>query len=122
MKEADILTGTSTLISGANISLRHIGLRHERVKDHEGLLRLEEAIVDIDEQFQKQLPLEKAENREMLLTILPNVQYKRRQGLAFLGNSEEGKFDQLVQLNAKIDPQVSKWLGTKRNKYVHGDY
>ena len=42
-----------------------------------------------DEQFQEQLLLEKAENCQMFVTILCNVQYLRRQGRAFRGNSEE---------------------------------
>ena len=58
----------------------------------------------------------------MVLTILRNIQYLGRQGLAFRGNAEEGNFDQIMQLSAKIDPRVLKWLEKKRNKYVHGDY
>ena len=42
----------------------------------------------------------------MVLTILRNIQYLGRQGLAFRGNAEEGNFDQLMQLSAKIDPRV----------------
>ena len=37
---------------------------------YKSLLRPDEVNVDIDERFQEQLPLEKAENRQMLLTIL----------------------------------------------------
>ena len=27
-----------------------------------------------------------------------------------------------MQHSAKIDPRVSEWLESKRNKYIHGDY
>ena len=37
---------------------------------YKSLLRLDEVNVDIDERFQEQLLLEKAENCQMLLTIL----------------------------------------------------
>ena len=37
---------------------------------YKSLLRLDEVNVDIDERFQERLLLEKAENRQMLLTIL----------------------------------------------------
>lgn len=79
-------------------------------KDYEGLLWIDEANVNIDEQFQGQLSLEKEENHQMLFTILLNVQYLGRQGLTFLRNSEERNFDQLKQLSAKTDPRVWKRL------------
>ena len=85
-----------------------------------GLVRLDGANVNIDEHFKEQMPLEKTENCQILLTILCNVQYLGRQGLVFCGNSEEGNLDQMIQLSAKIDPRVSKWL-ERKCKYVHGD-
>ena len=84
-------------------------------KDYEGLVRLDEENADIDEQFQEQLWLEKTENCQLLLSILGNVQYLGRQGLAFQGNLEEGNFDQPMQLSSKTDLRVSKWLQNKRN-------
>ena len=79
------------------------------------------ANVDTYEKFRDQLPLEKAENCQIWLTILHNVQLGR-QGLTFRGNSDKGNFDQLMQFSTKIEPHVSKWLEKKRNKYVHNDY
>ena len=58
-------------------------------KDYEGLVRLDETNFDIDEQFLEQLSLKKTKNRQMLLTILCNVQCLGRQGLDFRRNSEE---------------------------------
>ena len=58
----------------------------------------------------------------MLLTILRNAHCLGRHGLAFRGNTEERNFDQLMQLSAKFDPRVSKWLKRRRNMYVYGDY
>ena len=89
-------------------------------KDYEGILWLDEE--NVNEQFQEQLSLEKAENRQVLLTTLRNVQYIGRLGLPFRGNSEERKFVQLMQLSAKIDPCVLQCMERKRSKYFYGDY
>lgn len=90
-------------------------------KDYEKFVEFDEAKTDIEEQLYELKAKEKAENRQILLTILRNVQYLGRQGLAFRGNKNEGNFEQLLKLSAKIDPRIVKWLEKKRNKYVHND-
>lgn len=99
-------------------------LEHENSvchKEFNSLLEFQETNIDIEEQLSEQKLAEKAVNRQMFLTILRNIQFLGRQGLAFRGNSDEGNFDQLLKLSAKVDPRLSKWLERKRNKYVHGD-
>ena len=53
----------------------------------------------------------------MLLTILRNVQYLGRQGMAFRGSSEKVNLKKLMQLSTKTDPRVGKRLEKKRNMY-----
>ena len=52
--------------------------------DYEIILRLDEANIDIDELFQEQLPSGNADNRQMLLTILRNVQKSSKARVSFL--------------------------------------
>ena len=70
-------------------------------KNYEKVMQLDASNIDIEEQIHDQLPTEKAENPQMLLTILCNVQYLGRQGLAFRRNGEDGNFDQLMKLSEK---------------------
>ena len=77
--------------------------------------------VDVGEQISDSLVNEKAKNRQMFLTILQNIQFLARQGLAFRGNEDQGNFDQLMKLSSKIDPRITSWVEKKRNKYLHSD-
>ena len=90
-------------------------------KDYKKLLDTAEDEVDVGEQMSDSLVNEKAKNRQMFLTILQNVQFLARQGLAFRGKEDQGNFDQLVKLSSKIDPRITSWIGKKRNKYLHSD-
>ena len=69
---------------------------------------------------------EKAKNRQMFLTILQNIQFLARQGLAFHENEDQGNFDQMMKVISKIDPRITSWIEKKkikqkRNKYLHSD-
>ena len=61
---------------------------------------------------------EKAENRQVLLTILQNIQFFARQGLAFRGNEDQGNFDQLMKLTSKIDPRITSWIEQKTQVFT----
>ena len=77
--------------------------------------------VYIHESFDETPICKKATNRQIFLTILRNIQFLSRQGLAFWGNNNEGKFEQLMKLSAKVDPRITSWMKKKRQKYLHHD-
>ena len=64
---------------------------------------------------------EKARNRQMFLTILRNIQLLSRQGLVFQRNNNEGNFEQLMKLSAKVDHRITSWIEKKRETYLHHD-
>ena len=64
---------------------------------------------------------EKARNRQMFLTILRNIQLLSRQGLVFQRNNNEGNFEQLMKLSAKVDHRITSWREKKRETYLHHD-
>ena len=64
---------------------------------------------------------EKARNKQIFLTLLRNIRFLSHQGLAFWGNNNEGNFEQLVKLIAKVDPRITSWMEKKRQKYLHHD-
>ena len=64
---------------------------------------------------------EKARNRQMFLTILRNIQLLSRQGLVFQRNNNEGNFEQLMKLSAKVDHRITSWIEKKREMYLHHD-
>ena len=74
----------------------------------------------VDESFDETLK-KKARNRQIILTILRNIQFLCRQGLPFQGNNNEGNFEQLMKLSAKVDPRITSWMEKKRQKYLHHD-
>ena len=63
----------------------------------------------------------KARNRYMFLTILRNTQLLSRQGLVFQRNNNEGDFEQLMKLSAKVDYRITSWIEKKRETYLHHD-
>ena len=75
----------------------------------------------VDESFDEILICEKARNRQIFLTILWNIQFISRQGLAFQGNNNEGNFEQLMKLNTEVDPRLTCWMEKKQEKYLHHD-
>ena len=43
----------------------------------------------------------------MFLTIIRNIQLLSRQGLVFQRNNNEGHFEQLMKLSAKVDHRIT---------------
>ena len=66
--------------------------------------------VYIHESFDETPICKKATNRQIFLTILRNIQFLSRQGLAFWGNNNEGNFEKLMKLSAKVDPRTTSWM------------
>ena len=66
-----------------------------------------ETVCYADECFGETLIWESARNRQIFLTILRNIQFLPRQGLAFQENNNEENFEQLMKLSAKIDPRIT---------------
>ena len=64
--------------------------------------------------------VEKANNRQMFLTILQNIRFLARQGIPFRGNDDEGNFDQLLKRCGENDSRVEGWLKKKSKRYTHG--
>ena len=75
----------------------------------------------VDESFDKTLICETARNRQIFLTILRNIQFLSGQGLALQESNNEGNFEQLMKLSAKVDPRITSWMEKKREKYLHHD-
>ena len=61
----------------------------------------------------KHLFAQKARNRQIFLTIVQNIQFLSHKGLAFQGNNNEGNFEQLMKLSAKIGPRITSWMEKK---------
>ena len=70
--------------------------------------------VYVDKGSDETLICEKA--RQIFLTILRNIQFVSHQCLAFRGNDNEGNFEQLMKLRAKVDPRIITWMEKKREK------
>ena len=68
--------------------------------------------VYVDKSSDETLICEKA--RQIFLTILRNIQFVSHQCLAFRGNDNEGNFEQLMKLRAKVDPRIITWMEKKR--------
>ena len=100
------------------ITRRYRNWRHE---DYVNELSLPETVFCVDESFDETLICKKAGNRQIFLAILRNIQFLSRQGLAFWGNNNEGNFEQLMKLSAKIDPRITSLMEQKREKYLHHD-
>ena len=62
---------------------------------------------------------EKARNRKMFFTILRKTQLLSRQGLVFQRNNNEGNFEQLMKLSAKVDHRITSWIKKKREMHLH---
>ncbi len=80
---------------------------------------------NVGEMVQKGYAEQKAENRQILLTIFNCVRYLGRQGLALRGDfkdEEKSEIDsnlmQLLLLIAVYNPPISKWLKKSQNKFT----
>ena len=69
----------------------------------------------------KTLIFDKARNRQIFLTILRNIQFLSGQGLALQESNNEGNFEQLMKLSAKVDPRITSWMEKERQTYLHHD-
>ena len=79
----------------------------ECTKNYVSQLSPPETVCYIDESFNEILICEKARNRQIFLTILRNIQFLSRQCLAFRENNNEGNFEQLLKLSAKVGPRIT---------------
>ena len=61
---------------------------------------------DIGETLSDFHAVEKANDRQMFLTILQNIRYLARQGIPFLWNDDEGNFDQLLKRCGKMTAEL----------------
>ena len=57
--------------------------------------------------------MQKARNKQIFLSIVKNIQFLSRQGLAFWGNNNIGNFEQLIKLSAKVGPRITSWMEKK---------
>ncbi|WAR05842.1 ZMYM1-like protein, partial [Mya arenaria] len=74
---------------------------------------------DIGETLSAAHSEEKANNRAQLMTILRNICFLSRQGLALRGHDEEeGNFMQLLKLHGQADPTILSWIEKKSDKYT----
>ena len=53
---------------------------------------------------------------QIFLTILRNIQFLSRRG-----NNNEGNFEQLMKLRAKVGHRTTSWIEKQRQKYIHHD-
>ena len=90
-------------------------------KDYVNQLSPSETVCYVDESFDETLICKKASNRQIFLTILRNIQFISRQGLAFRENNNQRNFEQLIKLSAKVDSRIPSWMEKKREKYLHHD-
>ena len=58
----------------------------------------------------------------MFLQVLQNIQFLRRQGLAFRSDNGNGNFDQLLKKSEQIHPRISTWIKKNRNKFLHNEH
>ena len=95
-------------------------------KDYVNQLSPPETVCYVDESFDETLISKKARNTQIFLTILRNIQFLSRQGLAFQGNNNEYNFEQLMKLSAKVDPRITSWMEKEltyhlQQTYLHHD-
>ena len=84
------------------------------------VIELPRKCADIGEKLSAYHSEEKQKNRQIFLTILRNICFLARQGLALRGNiEEESNFIQLLKLEGEMDSRIEKWLKKKSGKYTH---
>ena len=88
-------------------------------KDFVNQLCPPETVCYDDESFDETLICEKVGNRQTFLTILRNIQFLSRQGLALRGNNNEANFEQLMKLKAKVDPKLLLgWRKSDKSTFI----
>ena len=84
------------------------------------VIKLPRKCEDIEEKLSAYHSEEKSKNRQIFLTILRNIHFLARQGLALRGSiAEESNFIQLLKLEGEVDSQIEKWLKKKSGKHTH---
>jgi hypothetical protein len=75
---------------------------------------------DVREMLSTEHRAEKALNRKVFLTLLQNIRYLARQGLALRGGDgdENGNYNQLVLLRSNDVSELVDWVKKKTNKYT----
>ena len=97
--------------------------KHETSKCHQEaceVAALTNKFPDIGETLSDFHTVEKANNRQMFLTILQNIRHLARQGIPFRGNDDEGNFDQLLKRWGENDSRIEGWLKKNSKRYTHG--
>ena len=79
-----------------------------------------ETVCCVDESFDEPLICGKTRNRQIFSTIFRNIQFLL-QCQAFQRSNNEENLEQLIKLNAKIDPRFISWMEKKREKCLHHD-
>ena len=91
----------------------------EAVERH---ITLAQQTKDIGDTLSTSYSNEKKNNRQQLLTILRNIRFLARQGLALRGHdSPESNFTQILKLHGESDPSILKWMEKKTEKYTSSD-
>ena len=84
------------------------------------VIELQRKCADIGEKLSVYRSEERSKNRQIFSTILRNIRFLARQGLALRGSiEEESNFIQLLKLEGEVDSQIEKWLKKKSGKYTH---
>ena len=96
---------------------------HEASECHREAIEVTELprrCADIGEQLSAYHSEEKSKNRQIFLTILQNIRFLSRQGLALRGSiDEESNFIQLLKLEGEVNSQIEKGMKKKSGKYTH---
>ena len=101
--------------------------KHEASDCHkeanEAVVVLPKQVGDIGEVLSVEVREEKRNNHKIFLTVLQNISFLGRQGLALQGGHEEteSNFHQLFLLRAIDNPEIIPWMEKKTNKYTSHD-
>ena len=90
---------------------------------NEAVIILPKQTGNIGEMLSSEHQAEKASNRKVFLTLLQNIRYLARQGLALRGGDEDadGNYNQLIFLRRNDIPEINEWIKKKTNKYTSHD-
>ena len=80
-----------------------------------------ETVCYVDEALMKHWFAWKVRNRQIFFTIVQNIQFLSRQGLAFRWNNNDGNFEQLIKLSAKVGSRITSWM-KKSEKYLESSW
>ena len=110
--------------------------KHQNTKSHHEaidlVIKIPSTSRNIGEMLSSSLASQKAENRKILMTILSNIRFLGRQGLAFRGQYYSGdaqekgyeidsNFIQLLLLRAEDNPRILQWMEKSQDKFTSPD-